>query len=300
MDASFLESRKPVPELVGAALKVAKVQDTDSRAKAMWALFNDKYGSGKELKDQSDDILESFLEWYSEARTSDATMQELNKIRATPEVNAQWLQYNEQIGIGLTNVLLMPNSFVREFIAKHRKGSLPLVEMVTGDMVNELNGIFKKNKRIKQQWVSYTEAEGQGTWNPKLHSKRFVERFLESIRDKISIATLQDLDMLRRDPQADCQWEEYKTNNYDAKVRNHRDLPESFVRGFLTAHAQGSLPEVEMPTEKMIEDLYDLLKSEGSIETHWRRYVKQTRAGTIDAKRHSAASVQWFLSCYQA
>lgn len=296
--ADSAEAVESESELQSNAKKVSRVQISDRSARTMWEQFCDKFGHGtRDPRKQPESMLLTFLDLYSKERVTNATLRELDNLKATPKGNVHWEWHIREHGFGLRNPRLMPESFVREFLSKYSEGSLPAVETASDEMLAQIDALIKKDPAIWKQWLGFCNLEGGGTCDPKLKSAAFLRHFIARYtEDKASAETVEEFkNITRANPVFEIQWLQYKDRNYVSSTRSPKVLPDRFVREFLSELSAGTLPLVEMASEDMVRDLRELCKDK-AISKEWQGYCNAIGNGTRDPRRHPASFVQAFLA----
>lgn len=292
-------------DLAALASQVAAMWRSDPYSHLMWEKFADKLGGGtRDPKRHSEEFLQQFIALYSEERATDLTLEDLKDITYSAQGRIQWETYSEEYGIGLENPALFPERFVQEFISKQKEGLLPLPEMPTDRILEEWDSVIRENPEAEGTWKGFTKHLGGGTTNPKRHTRALVEAFLGRFRPRVDKSTLRELDQRRQtSPMVASQWIEYKNLNYNSQTERDFVLDESLVRRFLTAHSEGSLPQVEMATDELVQEILIVFTEHERSKYQWNGYVQKLARGLSairDPKLHSASSLHTFLSSYRA
>ncbi|CAE8597690.1 unnamed protein product [Polarella glacialis] len=291
-----------------------------------WKQFSSEQGIAmkEKLKDVPEDAVRKFLDIHSkgaldhvELASPDALSKFSKLQKGDKAFSWHWENFCAQKAYGVALPQKLPAGLLQEFLDAFEAGSFGDVEMASDELAARVTAIRKAGGNHWETWVS-EQALGNSL-DPKRWTSEAVRAFLSqpglpeadgeplskaeskaARRDSYSSEKQQLVRLFGEELAITWQWKEFCTGQGTSASAKVADVPESIVQQFVEMHSNGELPEVEMATTELVAKLDALRQEDYAATWHFENFCVDKAMGVRDPKRLPAATVEEFLSLYEA
>lgn len=289
-----------------------KIEDLKATDDAVWWQFaqfcsDNAFGLANPSRIPAE-ILQRFLTQCADgsmAAVELSTKANAKKLQALRRMGTEedWVSFCSKHSLGVRDPRKLPADLVERFLLEYTPKPRMQDELKQEMMREKLDELRRLDPSVFWQWRKFCSEHPEGAVDAEAFPEDKIEQFLTR-RDSGSIAMVElaseDLckrleDLRRDDPDAMWLFAEYSSKEAFG-IRSPQLVASKVVQGFLTKHADGSLPPIgEMATQEQVKELTKL-KASGS---GWWSFCAEHSFGIRDPRRFPATVAQYFLEHFK-